>query len=166
MDKERLGILGHSRGGGNSLIFTLEHPQIKSVTIWNSIPRPDFFGDELIREIKEKGRVYITNARTKQEMPIDLEVIEDLERNWERFNFIKRLSTLTQPLLIVQADQDHPGFMEGAQQIFQQAPRARLEVISNANHTFRAVHPFTSMTPQLNDAINLSVQFFQETLTG
>ncbi|SFJ46375.1 alpha/beta hydrolase [Thermoflavimicrobium dichotomicum] len=164
LDKKNIGILGHSRGGGNSIIFALEHPDIKSVAVWNSIHRPDFFGEDIIRELKEKGKSAILNARTGQWMPIDREVLDDIEQNAERYHFMKRLPDLDRPLLLVQADQDHPGFLEGAQEMAKRAPKAKLKVIANANHTFGAVHPFSEMTPQLREAITETIHFFNETL--
>lgn len=164
MDSSRIGLLGHSRGGGNSLIFALEHDEIKSVVIWNSIHRPHVFGPEVIRELQEKGRSSVYNSRTKQHMPIDREVLDDIEQNKERYYFLERLSQLKQPLLIVQADQDHPGFFEGAQEMAKRAPQAEMKVIQDANHTFRAVHPFAGITPQLAEAIAESTRFFQRTL--
>lgn len=165
LDPQRIGIIGHSRGGGNSLIFALDHPEdIQSVVIWNSISRPDFFTEETIKELKEKGITYIQNARTKQSMPIHREVLDDIDQNRERFDFLHRLPYLTSPLLIVQADHDHPGFMEGARKMAKLAPQATLQIIRNANHTMGAVHPFAGITPQLEEAMKRSADFFKRHL--
>jgi pimeloyl-ACP methyl ester carboxylesterase len=164
IDTGRIGIMGHSRGGGNSLIFALDHPEIRAVAIWNSIHRPDFFDPDLIAEIKEKGRGTILNARTGQKLPIDREVLDDIEANRDRFAFLNRLSELHCPLLIVQGDQDLPGFLEGARQMAELAPNATLRVIPGANHTFGSVHPFAGITPQLEKALQATAAFFQEKL--
>ncbi|MBA4494815.1 alpha/beta hydrolase family protein [Paenactinomyces guangxiensis] len=164
IDPNRLGIMGHSRGGGNSLIFALDHAEIRSVAIWNSIYRTDFFSEEIIREIREKGAAYIENARTGQQMPIHREVLDDIEANKERYNILTRLREFHRPLLIMQGDQDLPGFPEGAQQMADAAPQATLHVIPGANHTMGAVHPFTGMTPFLEEAIRKTAGFFNKTL--
>ncbi|MGA8943704.1 MAG: alpha/beta fold hydrolase [Thermoactinomyces sp.] len=165
IDHERIGIMGHSRGGGNSLIYALDHPEdIKAVAIWNSIHRTDFFAPELISEIKKKGIGYITNARTGQLLPISREVLEDIEQNRERFDILNRVSDLKQPLLIVQGGEDIPGLMEGARKIDHLAPRSLLHIIPSANHTMKAVHPFKEMTPELEEAIRETSSFFQRHL--
>jgi pimeloyl-ACP methyl ester carboxylesterase len=164
IDRERIGILGHSRGGGNSLIFALDHPDIRAVAILNSIHRPDFFAPEVIAEIKQKGIGYITNARTKQQLPIDREVLDDIEANKERYYFMDRLPKLKQPLLIIQGDQDIPGFLEGAKQMAKLAPHASMHIIQGANHTFGSVHPFAGVSPQLQEALNLTTDFFRDQL--
>lgn len=161
MDPERIGIMGHSRGGGNSLIYALDHPEdIKAVTIWNSIHRADFFAPELISEIEKRGIGYITNARTGQLLPIRREVLDDINRNDKRFAILNRVSKLQQPLLIVQGGEDIPGLLEGAKQINDRAPKSSLHIIPSANHTMRAVHPFKEMTPELEEATQETTAFF------
>lgn len=91
----RIGLFGHSRGGGNSLIFALDHPEISTVVIWNSIYRVDFFGPEVIDEIKQKGVTMITHARTGQQLPISREVLDDIEQNRARFDILGRLPNLS-----------------------------------------------------------------------
>jgi pimeloyl-ACP methyl ester carboxylesterase len=163
-DLERIGIFGHSRGGGNSILFALEHAEIKSVVVWNSIHRFDFFSPELIENIKRDGVGYILNARTGQKLPVEREVIEDLEVHRERFDLLGRLPSLTPPLLIVQGDQDLPGFFAGAQEMAKRAQKAKLHVIRDGTHTFGAVHPFQGTTPQLSEAIRVTTDFFKQTL--
>ncbi|MBA4542795.1 MULTISPECIES: S9 family peptidase [Thermoactinomyces] len=161
LDVERIGLLGHSRGGGNSLIFALDHPgEIRAVAIFNSIHRPDFFAAEVMEEIRQKGIGYVTNARTKQQLPIDREVLDDIEANRERFQFMDRLPELKQPLLIIQGDEDLPGFLQGAEQMAKRAPHASMHIIRGADHTFRSVHPFAGISPQLEEALNLTTDFF------
>lgn len=165
MDHERIGIMGHSRGGGNSLIYALDHPEdIKAVTVWNSIHRPDFFAPELISEIEKRGIGYITNARTGQLLPIRREVLDDINQNDKRFAILNRVSKLRQPLLIVQGGEDLPGLLEGAKQINDRAPKSLLHIIPSANHTMRAVHPFKEMTPELEEATQETTDFFRKHL--
>ncbi|MBA4603033.1 alpha/beta hydrolase family protein [Thermoactinomyces mirandus] len=165
MDHERIGIMGHSRGGGNSLIYALDHPEnINAVTIWNSIHRVDFFAPELISEIEKKGVGYITNARTGQLLPISREVLEDIKQNDKRFAILNRVSDLQSPLFIVQGGEDIPGLMEGAKKINDRAPKSLLHIIPSANHTMKAVHPLKEMTPELEEAIQETAAFFKKHL--
>lgn len=165
INHHQIGLMGHSRGGGNSLIYALDHPgQIKAVSIWNSIHRVDFFAPELIDDIEHKGVGYITNARTGQLLPVRREVIEDIKQNKERFSIKQRLPDLHIPLLIVQGTEDLPGLFEGAGEMADLAPEATLRIIKGANHTMGAVHPFEKMTPQLEEAIQATSSFFQEHL--
>lgn len=165
INPEHIGLMGHSRGGGNSLIYALDHPdQVKAVSIWNSIHRVDFFAPDLIDDIEQKGVGYITNARTGQLLPIRREVIDDIKQNQARFSIKNRLPDLHIPLLIVQGNEDLPGLFEGAGEMADLAPISTLHIIEGANHTMGAVHPFEKMTPQLEEAIQATSSFFREHL--
>lgn len=41
-DTGRIGILGHSRAGGGTIIFAAEHPEVAALVVWNggSLPPP------------------------------------------------------------------------------------------------------------------------------
>lgn len=71
MDKQQIFIVGHSRGGGNSVIFAAEHPEIRGVVTWNGIAKANLFGEDFREQVLRDGVGYVTNARTKQEMPIN-----------------------------------------------------------------------------------------------
>lgn len=163
LDTQRVALLGHSRGGANSLLFALDHPDaVRGVVLWNSVSRVDFFSDELKQEIRNKGRATILNARTGQEMPIDREVLDDIELHRKRFNLLRRLPGFAKPMLILQGDEDAAVPVQAARDLQTAAPRGVLHLIHGAGHTFNAVHPFQGPTPQLNEAIEATTRFLRE----
>lgn len=103
---QRLALVGHSRGGANSLLFALEHREVDQVVLWNSIARPDLFSPELKERIRREGRATIPNARTGQTMPIDREVLDDLETNRARYDLLQRAKGYEKPVLILHGDAD------------------------------------------------------------
>ncbi|OYD07500.1 alpha/beta hydrolase family protein [Paludifilum halophilum] len=160
MDPDRIGLIGHSRGGGNSLLRALEDPNIAAVALWNSIARLNLFSDDLKQEMREHGRTFIPNARTGQQMPIDREVLEDLESNRERFNLLDRLPRFHRPLLILQGENDPAVPVETARELDRQAPQGELHILPGADHTFNAVHPFQGTTPELEKVLEQTIHFF------
>jgi len=161
---KRIGLLGHSRGGANSIIFAAEHPEIRAVVTWNGVSDVDFFSDELKREVKEKGIGYVINARTKEKMPIKNNVFEDIEKNKHRFDVIKKLETMPTPVHIVQGDNDHEWLVQGAYKMKAAAPIHSLAIIPGADHTFNAVHPLREPTVQLQQALDETLGFFKKRL--
>ncbi|EGL83516.1 hypothetical protein CathTA2_0912 [Caldalkalibacillus thermarum TA2.A1] len=151
---EPLFLLGHSRGGGVSLIYAFDHPEwIAGVISWNGITNVDLFTEEQKHEMREKGRTFIDNARTGQKMPIDLEVIEDIEANQARFNIVERAKTTHVPIFLIQGTDDHPRLIEGSQTLVNANPQIQWIKIPDGNHTFNAVHPFAGETKPLYEAI-------------
>ncbi|SFK94580.1 Alpha/beta hydrolase family protein [Paenibacillus sp. 1_12] len=158
-DKESIHLWGHSKGGGTAIIFAAEHPQVKSVLTWNGIGSTDLFDDTFKKQLEENGIAYVANARTKQEMPIKAVFYEDLMQNKERFDIVKQLAGLTIPVQQIQGDQDSPRLMQGFKQMRVGDAKHFVVTIAGGTHTFGAVHPFKETTPQLEQAIQASLQF-------
>ncbi|MDQ0338913.1 pimeloyl-ACP methyl ester carboxylesterase [Caldalkalibacillus uzonensis] len=154
MMPEPLYLLGHSRGGGVSLIYAFDHPELVSGVIsWNGITNVDLFTEEQKQEMKQNGRTYIVNARTGQHMPLDREIIEDIEANQQRFNIVERAKTATVPIFLIQGTDDHPRLIEGSKRLVNASPQVQWVKIEDGNHTFNAIHPFAGETKPLYEAI-------------
>ncbi|MCZ8513552.1 alpha/beta fold hydrolase [Paenibacillus filicis] len=163
-DLGRIALVGHSRGGGNSLIFAGEHSEIGAVVTWNGIADVDLFDDAFKAEIARSGVAYVPNMRTKQQMPIRAVFYEDLARNKERFELKRIMKELRTPVLALMAGQDSVRLRRGFEELQKAAPHQRYEIIPDTGHTFGAVHPFAGTTPQLEEAVRLSLEFIGEQL--
>jgi pimeloyl-ACP methyl ester carboxylesterase len=161
-DLSRIALLGHSRGGGNAVIFAAGHPEVKTVVTWNGIAHADLFDNAFKEEITRNGVAYTANTRTKQNMPINAIFYEDLEANAERFDITGHWARLTIPMLAVQGDQDSARLTQGFETLRQAGPRHTYVTIHGAGHTFGAVHPFAGTTPQLEEAVEATLQFLKE----
>lgn len=161
---KRIGLVGHSRGGANSIIFAAEHPEIRAVVTWNGVSNVDFFTDDLKREIRENGVGYIVNARTKEKMPLKKNVFEDIEQNKQRFHVMSHLKRMSTPVHIIQGDSDSEWLVTGAKKMQKTAPIHSLAMISGGDHTFNAVHPLIEIPKQLQEAMKETIQFFNKRL--
>lgn len=147
-------LLGHSRGGGVSLIFAFDHPDwVKGVISWNGIADVDLFTDEQKEEMRKKGRSSVLNARTGQHLPLDRVILDDMEANRERFNIINRAKTAPVPIVLIQGTEDHPRLLSGSEKLVEANPKIRWIKIEGGNHTFNAVHPFSQVPQALTEAL-------------
>ncbi|MCS1351977.1 S9 family peptidase [Mechercharimyces sp. CAU 1602] len=160
------GLIGHSRGGGNALLFALNHDSIRAVTTWNSIAQLDLFPPALKEEIYRNGVGTIYNARTKQDMPIDLEVLKDLDYNKKSFDLLSRLPSYPHPLLFIHGEDDTSVPATAARQLYNVSPHASLHMIAGADHVFGCSHPFQGSTPMLEEAIAETASFMKKQLTS
>ncbi|MEX2462332.1 MAG: alpha/beta hydrolase [Paenibacillaceae bacterium] len=158
-DQECIYLLGHSRGGANSLIYALDHREIRAVVTWNGSANPNIFDEAFEAEVREKGIAYTENARTKQQMPIKAAFFDDLTANRERFNIIERFANLPIPALILQGDKDFNRLLFGANKLREAAPHQTHRSIAGGTHTLGAVHPFAGTTPYLEDALIQTYEF-------
>ena len=162
-----LFLLGHSRGGGISLIYALDHPDhVKGVISWNgSVHLDKMFDEETKAEMREKGRATIRNARTNQDMPLHVEILDDLERHKERFNIVERVKDAQVPIVLIQGTEDMPALREGSAQLVRRNSAISWKHIADGNHTFNTVHPFQGTTEPLEAAIKETKRFIEEQLT-
>lgn len=161
------GILGHSRGGGVAILVAGSRPEVASLVTWASISSVGRWAPEVIAEWRRKGRHDVLNARTGQLLPLYTDVLDDAERNAAALDIPGTAGRITIPWLIVHGEADESvGVLEGERLAnASTSPRTRLERISRAGHTFGARHPWTGSTPELDQAIALSVAWFARTLT-
>jgi pimeloyl-ACP methyl ester carboxylesterase len=162
-----LFLLGHSRGGGDCLLYALDHPgEITGVISWNGITDLDLFTEEQKREMRENGRTHVLNGRTGQQMPLDAVIIEDLEQQAERYNLLERMRAAGFPVILIQGSQDSERLRRGSEQLTALRPDIRWVQIPGGNHTFGSVHPYEGTTPQLEQAIAASLEFINQALVS
>jgi dienelactone hydrolase len=164
-DKEKIYLIGHSRGGGISIIKASEDVRIKKIATWASVA--DFESRMKVdgfEEWKKKGVTYIPNARTNQNMPLYFQFYEDLDRNRERLLIKKAAKKLNKPFLIVHGTEDDTVSINEANALHQWVAGSRLYLIENADHAFNATHPYTAQ--ELNEHILKKLKVSLEFLVG
>ena len=162
----RYGLLGHSRGGATVILKAALRRQVRALVTWASIAsvtRYEGYADQW-----EAGEtVIIPNARTGQDMPLERNVLDDTRANRERLDVLESAAALDIPFAIVHGDADESVAVADADAIANAAGAgARLVRIAGAGHTFGAVHPFVGTTPELDRAIDASVELFGSVFAG
>ena len=177
----RVGLLGHSRGGGVAVLAAADL-QVHALVTWAAVATFDRWSDEVKEEWRREGRIHIPNARTGQQMPLDVGLLEDLERNRERLDIEAAAGRILAPWLIVHGTDDESVSVEDAYRLARasapaSAPAgapssqdaeggARLELIEGAGHTFGAGHPFDGEGPHLAAALEATRTHFARALAG
>jgi S-formylglutathione hydrolase FrmB len=84
INTDKISIIGHSKGGVSALLYCTQYnTKIAKVCTWAS---PFFYrswNSKFIHKWRSQGVQYIKNARTNQMMPMNIEVLEDMEINKE-----------------------------------------------------------------------------------
>lgn len=140
-------LIGHSMGGGISIIQTADDKRVKKLVTMASISG---FGNLWPKEAEEQwklqGIMYMPNKRTGQEMPLKSALLYDLENHPARLDILAKAAEITQPWLIVHGDEDTSVPLSHAKELKKANKHAELSVIKGADHTFGAAHPFTNDT--------------------
>lgn len=168
LDLARIGVAGHSRGGGVAILGAADDGRVRAVVTWAAISTFDRMRDEeTLSHWRERGFTEVVNARTGQVLPMGVEFLDDVETNRERLDVLAAAGRLRCPLRLVHGTADEAVPFAEAEAIRGAANRAvpvDLVAIEGAGHTFGAVHPWAGTTPHLRAALDATVGWFSSFL--
>ncbi|MEM1320914.1 MAG: alpha/beta fold hydrolase [Bacteroidota bacterium] len=164
VDTSKIALIGHSRGGGIGIIKAAEEERIGALITWAAVSRLDYMWQqrpELLDGWKADGVLHILNGRTKQQMPLYYQLVEDFETHRQRLDARQAMQQLNKPCLIIHGDEDPAVPLAAAQELKALNPAAQLHIIKGANHVFGGSHPYTdaSLPPHSAELAEQSIQF-------
>lgn len=162
-----IGVVGHSRGGGNSLLVSSARTEIGAVVLWASISNFNRYSTRQIEEWRNSGVIEVLNTRTNQMMNLNFSLIEDLEKNKNSIlNLENATKNLNKPLSILHGEQDLAVPIKEAEQIYNWSNKEITEFykISATGHTFDVIHPFERSNPKLDIVLDKTLEFFNKNL--
>ncbi|NIF07463.1 alpha/beta fold hydrolase [Chryseobacterium sp. Tr-659] len=143
IDDQKIVLIGHSRGGGISIIKTFEDERINGLITLASVDTLDRFPkEEAFENWKRSGVYYALNGRTKQEMPHYYQFYEDYEKDIHRFDVERAAEMAKAYMLIIHGTDDEAVESKQAEHLHILNPNSELFLIENANHTFGAKEPW------------------------
>jgi pimeloyl-ACP methyl ester carboxylesterase len=145
-----IGLVAHSRGGGIAVLQTARDPRVRALVTWAAISRVGRWPENQRATWRAAGRTDIQNARTGQILPLYTDILDDIEQNTETLDIEAAAGRITVPWLIIHGTQDETvGFSEAEALKAASSRSARLLPIEGGGHTFGAVHPWRSATPEI-----------------
>ncbi|MSR22361.1 MAG: alpha/beta fold hydrolase [Gemmatimonadetes bacterium] len=164
----RIGLLGHSRGGGIAVLAARdaarEGTPVDAPVTWASVAHFDRWSPETQEEWRETGRIHVMSPRTGQHLPLDVGLLDDFEANRDRLDIERASSELETPWLVVHGDADTSVAVDDAHRLIRANPSARLEIVAGAGHTFETRHLFSGTTPALDHALSATRRHFRKYL--
>lgn len=169
VDRARIGLLGHSRGGGAAILASADRgwrERLGALVTWAAVSSFDRYADaEGKRFWRERGALPIKNARTGQDLELGVELLDDLEAHGEALDVLTAAQRRTAPWLIVHGAADESVPVAEANRLDTAAAgRHELKLVPAASHTFGATHPFAGPTPELITAMNATQTWFRRHL--
>jgi pimeloyl-ACP methyl ester carboxylesterase len=170
-DAERLALFGHSRGGGVALLAAASEElrdRLGALVTWSAVSTFDRLGAEEKQRWRATGEHVVVNARTGQELPIGLALLDDVERHREAFDLLAAARRRRAPWLVVHGERDETVPVGEAVALHAAAGEAcpadaagpsELLRIAAADHTYGARHPFGGPNPQLIAALNATQEW-------
>jgi len=163
----RLGILGHSRGGGEAFLFGSRKKQIKAVVTWAAVANFNRYSKRQEKQWFNRGYFEVLNSRTNQMMRLNVSLLEDIQNNKENLlNIEKAVSQLNKPLLLIHGEQDLTVPIKEAELIYKNSNKELTELyrITATGHTFDITHPFVGSNPKFDSVLEKTLDFFNKHL--
>jgi uncharacterized protein len=160
----RIGLLGHSRGGGVAVLTAARDTDIAALVTWASISRAMRWNADVVKAWRSEGAMEVVNARTGDVLSISTDMLEDIERNAARLDVASAAARIRAPWLIIHGTDDESVPVEEARVLAKANGRAVLKIVERAGHTFGARHPWQGSTPELDQVMDATVGWFTERL--
>lgn len=157
-------LIGHSRGGAVSILSSLINDKPTIYVLWSSVAILDRYTKRQKEIWRENGFFEVLNSRTNQIMRLNVDLLEDIEKNQhDSLNIQKAISDLGKPLLIIHGEQDLTVPFSEAEQLYKWSDKrlTKLVKIPNAGHTFDIVHPFEGSNFKLDKVIQSTKEFIE-----
>ena len=151
INKDQITLVGHSRGAATVILYAAEDPRIKALATLAGVSQQLRVSDEEANAWREAGVHYILNARTKQELPLGIGLLDEFLNNPDAVENAAR--KLNQPLLAVHGAQDTSVPAICADLICSWAPNSQKIILEGADHTFGVSHPFSGETGSLKKCV-------------
>jgi len=153
------GLVGHSRGGGMAILQTAQDSRIGALVTWAAIAGVVRWPAEERRRWRLDGKTTVMNARTGQVLPLYTDVLDDIDQNGPALDIEDAAGRVRVPWLLIHGTQDESVRFAEAELLKSAAggETTRLLAVDGAGHTFGAVHPWRSGTPELETVFDATI---------
>jgi uncharacterized protein len=165
VDDQKIVLIGHSRGGGISIVKTYEDERINGLITLASIDTLERFPKkDAFEKWNEAGVYYVLNGRTKQEMPHYYQFYEDFKKDPHRFDVERSMEMAKAHVLIIHGTDDESVNVKNAEHLHILNPNSELFLIENANHTFGSKEPWeeNDLPKDLNRVTEKCIEFIKQ----
>ena len=161
-----LGLVGHSRGGGMSLLRAVRDSRVRALATWSAISTVERWREPERERWRRTGVQEVRNARTGEVLPLYTDVLDDIEKHAADLDIQAAAARIAVPWLLVHGAQDEAVSIAEANRLAEVAggPRTEVLIIEGAGHTFGAVHPWTGSNPALDRVFDATLSFLAKEL--
>ena len=164
IDANQIYLIGHSRGGGVSIVASSEDKRIKKLVTWAAVADLiNRYSDQQMIDWEKEGVLLIPNGRTNQNMPLYYQLAEDTLANKNRFDIEQIAQNITIPCLVIHGADDEVVPLDEAKKINKWVNHSKLYVVASTNHTFGGKHPAigTNLPSHLQKVVEETILFFK-----
>jgi len=166
IDAGKIGVIGHSRGGGIAILAASRNDRIAAVAGWASISTFHRYTEHQRAAWEGQGFLPVTIRGSQTRLRYGLEMLRDLESNREAYNLVDAVRRMKAPLLLVHGSADVSVKPREPEELYAAADhsRTRLVMLEGTGHAFGSGHPFEEPAPMVDRVIGETAAWFGDQL--
>jgi len=155
-------LVGHSLGGAIAILTAKSNNEVDKISLWASISTFGRYTQRQQKIWREKGYNEFTVTRTGQVVRMNVEYMDDVLRNMEKYDLISSMKQLQASVQIVHGKQDLTVRIREGEALYNAGIKERtfFEVIPATGHTFGVEHPFKETNKALETVMEKTIKFF------
>ncbi len=103
----KVGLFGHSRGGGMSVIYTAGVDHISAIVTWSAIGSVARWPDDVVTQWRRDGKLDIHNARTGDILPLYTDLLDDIDAHKQgKLDLLAAAGKIAVPWMILHGEAD------------------------------------------------------------
>lgn len=164
----KLGLMGHSRGGGIAILQAAKDPRVDALVTWATIGLVDRWSAGAKADWRARGRLDVVNSRTHQVLPLYLDVLEEVEQQkGNRLDLEMAAREVKAPWLLLHGEEDENVPSGESERLYAANGLATsdLKIVNGAGHTFGAKHPMEGIPETLERTMQATLTWFGTRLT-
>lgn len=165
VDRQRIGLMGHSRGGGIAILQAERDDRVQALATWSAVSSfVERFSTGQIRDWETQGYTTVENARTGQTMRLNRVLYDDALAHEDELDVTAAAGRMDVPWLIVHAEDDTSVRFAEAERLVEACPEATL-LSAEGGHTFGGAHPHDgNVSASLQRVWNHTIAHFSDAL--
>ena len=165
----RIGLVGHSRGGGLAVLHAARDPRVGALATWAAVDHFLRWPADDIARWRREGRIDVVNQRTGQVLTLLRDALDDADEHAAGLlNVPAAAARIRVPWLIAHGTGDRAVPAEIAQLLAKASGSSKTEllVLEGADHTFGIKHPWQGSTPEFDRLLERTVALLAAGLLG
>lgn len=162
--KKKIGLIGHSRGGGISILTARHEDDVTALATWSSVSSFDGLDKKTRARWRKDGYEAFRHVPSGTILKMGLDMLNDIERNARgRLNVSEAAANLKKPFLILHGEKDDvvPYYAAETLNIYADPAFTDMRLIPGANHVYDIEEPFDGTTPALERLLEETLAFFE-----
>ncbi len=167
-DPARIGVLGHSRGGGIAILTAARDNRISALVSLASIATFDRWNDHQKQEWRKLGYLPLSRDPRVSPLRLGMNLLFDIENNAIQLDLLHAASVVTCPWLIVHGKTDVTVPFREAEALYRASRKTSttLKAMEHVGHLFNAATYQEDGYRVFDTVVQSVVQFFQQSLQG